>query len=166
MEGWLWLEREGLLAPKPDRQGDWYFITRRGRALTRRTDVEAFKHANLLPRDLLHADIAAAAYPAFLRGEYDTAVFQAFRDVEVAVRHAGKFGPNDFGTALMRRAFDPNNGPLTDQTLPMPEREALAHLFAGAIGRYKNPTSHRQVAITAEEAVELIVFASHLRRLV
>jgi uncharacterized protein (TIGR02391 family) len=134
--------------------------------LTRRTDVEAFKHANLLPRDLLHADIAAAAYPAFLRGEYDTAVFQAFRDVEVAVRHAGKFGPNDFGTALMRRAFDPNNGPLTDQTLPMPEREALAHLFAGAIGRYKNPTSHRQVAITAEEAVELIVFASHLRRLV
>ena len=30
MEGWLWLEREGFLAPKPGSDGSWFFITRRG----------------------------------------------------------------------------------------------------------------------------------------
>ncbi len=30
MEGWVWLERESLLAPRPGSQGEWAFITRRG----------------------------------------------------------------------------------------------------------------------------------------
>lgn len=30
MEAWVWLEREGLLAPRPGDSGDWVFITRRG----------------------------------------------------------------------------------------------------------------------------------------
>jgi Protein of unknown function (Hypoth_ymh) len=41
------------------------------------------------------------------RGEYDTAVFQAFREVEVAVRSAGKFPAEQFGKELMRKAFKP-----------------------------------------------------------
>jgi hypothetical protein len=46
------------------------------------------------------------------------------------------------------------------------EREAMAHLFAGAIGHCKNPTSHRSVTLDATSAAELIVFASHLLRIV
>lgn len=30
MEAWVWLEREGFLAPKPGSQGEWVFIARRG----------------------------------------------------------------------------------------------------------------------------------------
>jgi hypothetical protein len=31
MEAWLWLEREGLIAPDPDKGGQgWVFVTRRG----------------------------------------------------------------------------------------------------------------------------------------
>ncbi len=66
----------------------------------------------------------------------------------------------------MRRAFHVDNGPLTDQNRPKTERIATEHLFVGAIGLYKNPHSHRNVSVTAEEAVEIIMFASHVLRIV
>jgi hypothetical protein len=50
------------------------------------------------------------------RGNYADAVFSAFRAVEEAVREAGNFALTDIGVPLMRKAFDPTNGPLTDTT--------------------------------------------------
>jgi hypothetical protein len=38
----------------------------------------------------------------------------------------------------------------------------MMFLFAGSLGAYKNPSSHRHVGIRAVEAVEMIVLASHL----
>jgi hypothetical protein len=55
---------------------------------------------------------------------------------------------------------------LTDNTIPKAEQEAMAHLFAGAFGLYRNSTAHRYVPTKPEEAAEVIMFASQLLRLV
>jgi len=166
MEAWIWLEREGLLAPRPGSEGDWVFITRRGKKIKERSDLDHYRKSDMLPRQLLHPVIAQKVWSAFLRGEYDTAVFQSFKEVEVAVREAGNFSVGDLGPDLMRKAFHEENGPLTDLTSLIAERQSLSHLFAGAIGSYKNPHSHRNIEISPEEAVEMIVLASHLLRIV
>jgi hypothetical protein len=93
---------------------------------------------------------AQKVVPLFRRGDHDVAVFQAFKEVEVAVRKAANakkagYPDSDVGMAVVRA-----------------EREAAMHLFSGAIGHAKNPMSHRDVAITAQEAARLIIFASHL----
>jgi hypothetical protein len=67
---------------------------------------------------------------------------------------------------LVREAFR-DNGPLCDMLQQPAEREALANLFAGAIGSYKNPHSHRHVDIEDPlETAEIVALASHLLRIV
>lgn len=166
MEAWMWLEKEGFVAPRPGSQNDWIFITRRGLRVGNARALEAYRLANLLPRQLLHPTIATDAWASFSRGKYEDAVFRAFKEVEVAVRDAGGYPDTDYGVRLMRQAFHAQQGPLTDVNQPPAEREATHQLFAGAIGLYKNPHSHRNVSVAAEEAAELIIFASHLLRII
>jgi uncharacterized protein (TIGR02391 family) len=169
-EAWRWLEIHLFILPAPGVNGThgWFVLGRRGRAsLADPRQITSYTKASQFPRELLHPAIVERVWAALARGDYDVAVFYAFKAVEEAVREAGRYSPTDIGTDLMRNAFDWNSGPLTKQSDPKPEREALAHLFAGAIGSYKNPHSHRTVTITdASEAPEMAMLASHLLRIV
>ena len=100
IEAWSWLHGEGFLVRHPHH--DWFMISTRAKRLQSRDDFAAYRKGSLLPKAQLHPMIAAKVYPAFLRGEYDTAVFQAFREVEISVRTAGKFPPELVGKELMR----------------------------------------------------------------
>ena len=174
MQAWQWLEREGFVALRPAslsretdvmRTGITYFVTNRGKKIAQREDLDAYRKANLLPKGQLHPIIAQKVWSLFLRGDYDCAVFQAFKEVEIAVRSAGNYDGRDIGVDLMRKAFG-NGGALTDPNQASAEQQARSNLFAGAIGSYKNPFSHRTVFVSAEEAAEMIIFASHLLRIV
>ena len=174
MEAWQWLEREGFVAQRlTDLPSDsyptsstTYFVTRRGKSIQASEDLEAYRKANLLPKAQLHPVIAQKVWSIFLQGDYETAVFQAFKQVEVAVRNAGNYEETDIGVPLMRKAFHADTGNLTNPNQQPAEKEAIAHLFAGAIGYCRNPLGHREVNLSAEEAVEMIFLASYLLRIV
>jgi uncharacterized protein (TIGR02391 family) len=165
-EALSWLIREGLLVQAPAQNEGWYVPSRRARQFRMAADVDAYRRGSLLPRAQLHPTIAQRVSVSFLSGHYQDAVFQAFQTIEVEVRAAAALPNGLLGVQLMRRAFDVTGGKLTDPSAEPGERQALSDLFAGAIGSYKNPASHRHVSISAEEAVEMIVLASHLLRIV
>jgi uncharacterized protein (TIGR02391 family) len=128
--------------------------------------VEAYRHAALLPQTHLHPTIVSSVYPLYLRGDYDTAVFQAFKEVEIAVRDAAGLSNGDYGYQMMRKVFDPKSGFLTDNQHEQSEKQSVSDLFAGAIGYFKNPSSHRAVDVTPLQAAEAIMLASQLLRIV
>ncbi len=167
MEAWVWLESEVFLAPSVGDQGDWRYITQRGKKAIQEGNFIHFTNGKILQRKALHPVLAQKIWPTFVRGDYDTAIFQSFKEVEVNVRKVGGF-PNDLiGVKLMNAAFHSETGPLRDEKLLPAERQAEAALFVGAIGRYKNPPSHRDIDIdTPEIAAEIIYLASHLLRIV
>jgi uncharacterized protein (TIGR02391 family) len=166
LAAWHWLDREGYLDPPDDWNGRNGFRIP-SRKAAELNDANAIGATAKFPKELLHPTIADLAYMPLLRAEFDVAITRAFTAVEQAVRAAGKFADADVGVQLMRKAFDAANGPLTDKSRPMGEREALAHLFAGAYGLHRNPHAHGTGgALSATEAQELVMLASHLLRIV
>lgn len=169
-EAWNWLLREGLLVPE---QNPWLMgeptgvvPSRRARVSSSVEDVARVRRGQILQRDGIDPNLRLKVETDFFGGFYDAAVTKAFREVEIAVRSASRLPNRVVGAPLMREAFDKTKGALRDPGLEESEREAMAHLFAGAFGLYRNPTAHREIGLTAETCVELLVLASHLIRIV
>jgi uncharacterized protein (TIGR02391 family) len=168
-EAWTWLEAQALIVPAAQENGrnGYRVLSRRARRFESESEFANYAVSRMLQRDILHPKIADRVWMAFMRGEFDVAAFQAMKAVEVSVREAAGLGNDLIGVALMRKAFAPEKGPLTDMSAEGGERQARTELFAGAIGSYKNPHSHRDVDLNDPvEAVEIILLANHLLRIV
>lgn len=163
---WSWLEANGLICKNPEQENGWYVPTARGRSIKNHQALGALISAEQLPEHFLHHDLLLHSRPLFFQSRFDTAVFEAFKSLEVAIRAAASLMDGDIGIQLTQAAFHPENGPLRVQSAEKGERVALMNLMAGALGSYKNPSSHRRVQIGAEEAREMIMLASHLLRIV
>jgi uncharacterized protein (TIGR02391 family) len=168
-EAWAWLLAQGLIIPEPGINGMSGTVTlsRRAQKFENEAEFANYAAARRLPKEALHRAISGPVWMSFMRGEFETAAFQAMKAVEIAVRDAAGLGAKDIGVALMRKAFDGDKGPLTDMSAEGGERQALSDLFAGAIGSYKNPHSHRNVPVVdPSEAAEIVLLANHLLRIV
>jgi uncharacterized protein (TIGR02391 family) len=168
-EAWAWLLAQGLIIPQAGINGvnGRVDLSRRAKRFESETEVARFAAARLLAKDQLHPRMADRVWSAFIRGEFDVAVFQAMKAVEVAVREAAGYTDADYGTEMIARAFNEDRGPLRDPTMQPAERTARRSLFVGAYGSYKNPQSHRDVDIEDPfEATEIILLANHLLRIV
>jgi uncharacterized protein (TIGR02391 family) len=168
-EAWAWLEGAALLIHDPRYAGAHAnrTLSRRARQLAQKPDPGRALGARRLPKEALHQTIREDVWALYHRGKYDTAVFEAMKAVEVAVREAAGLTAADIGKDLMRKAFHVDTGVLTDRAAEPAERQARSDLFAGAIGSYKNPHSHRNVALDdPDEAAEVIMLGNHLLRIV
>lgn len=165
-EAWSWLVSKGMVVKNPDSiDSRSYLLSRTGLKALDNQSFEKILAAEKIELNL-HPILNEKIKPIFLMGDYETACFRAMKEVEVRVRELSGLPQDEIGAKLMRKAFNPENGPLTNMSLELGERNARSSLFAGAIGSFKNPTSHRPVTYNdATEASEVIFLADLLLRI-
>ncbi|WP_309130842.1 TIGR02391 family protein [Brevibacterium sp.] len=115
----------------------------------------------------LHAEVVSSASALFADSQYDSAVTEAMKSVEVRVRRLT--GLEVSGAALMQEAFKPKNFMLDvgveEGRSGSDEREGFFYLFRGAIVGIRNPKAHELArGDDPNEALELLALASLLHR--
>lgn len=85
------LENAGLIEePDADNGRNGYrIISQDGRKAVQEVDYAAAKIRSDFTREMFHPSLPDAAWNSFRSGDYDTAVFEAFKAIEVAVRKKG-----------------------------------------------------------------------------
>jgi uncharacterized protein (TIGR02391 family) len=162
------LEVSGHIMQDPTQSSDVFkILTDRGLAVVEQElstmELPSLDINELLSRD----DLRNKVRDDYLAGDYESAVFKAFKLVEETVRAKAGQPPSLVGVNLMTTAFKTAGGILQHpETQVDAEREALHQLFRGAIGWFKNPSSHRTVGYKdAQQAAHILAFANLLLEL-
>jgi hypothetical protein len=143
-DAWTWLEQQRYLVPS-GRQGEqWRQLTNRGAEILKVPIADALKRiqaGRLLGPDL-HPRIEQQVRETWNAGDFETAIFKAAREVEIAVGdHLPPPVPGDkklYGVDVANAAFGKGK-PLTDPNQDPGEQEGTRALFAGFIGTFKTP---------------------------
>ncbi|MDP2594822.1 TIGR02391 family protein [Alteromonas stellipolaris] len=116
----------------------------------------------LMPESYVHPILIEKCFSLLQNGEFDSAVIQAFKAIEIFTREKIE-APNDmFGERLLKKAFNPDDGILTDMNLPKSERCAFLNYLTGAFSYYRNSSAHRDLKLDFVSAFDRIAVASDL----
>jgi len=143
-----------------------FFPTKKGFRFPEREFRRVVKEYALMPETYVHPLIVQKSFSLLNQGQLESAVLQAYKTIETKTRERINATPEEYGVKLIRKAFNPERGPLTDYELPKAEREAFCNYIAGAFGFYKNPCSHRDVELDFISAFDRIVVASDLLKVI
>ncbi len=118
------------------------------------------------PQVVLHPDMYARCWNLYTQSDYDNAVLNATKAIEVAVRKKAQLADDVVGVDVMTQAFKPNN-PLLQYSTVKAEQEGMMALLRGMIQVYKNPQSHRFVSMQdASECLGILLMCSSLLSLI
>jgi uncharacterized protein (TIGR02391 family) len=167
-DAWDWLVKEGYLTADPSQAtSTWVVLTQKGGKLLEqpRSKAIAFARAVTSLNHDLHPRLEQVGVGnVFRRGDLDHALRDAFRDVEHVARELS--GLNIASPVLLfEQAFAPPAGPLCDATQSRSEQLARQRFFMGAFGQYRNAPNHTYVSFDPAEAIEVVLLASLLMRL-
>lgn len=163
------LERDDYIRQDPSQSSEVFkVLTDRGRDLLKTSlndmVIPSIEIDNLLTRD----DLRLRVRDDYQLGNYDTAIFKAFRLVEEKVRTKAGLPASSIGADMMSSAFKPKGGILKHPAAATEgELEGFHVLMRGAIMWFKNPSSHRTVAYSSPETVaQALGFANMLLDLI
>ena len=162
------LEWEDYIRHHPKLLGkDIKVLTDKGREFAEHLADRGFQNINFPSVDidqvLTREDLQKKVRGDYLNGEYETAIFKAFKLLEETVRSQARLPARALGVHLMTEAFSPKKDILKHPYAQTPgEDQAFHELMRGAIGWFKNPTSHRTVKYNAEKAAQVLAFANLL----
>lgn len=145
-----------------DEGEETFFPTKKGFRFPEREFKRVVKEYTLMPETYVHPLIVKKSFSLLNTGQFESAVLQAFKTIETRIREKINATAEEYGIRLIRKAFHPENGPLTNHKLPKAECEAFCNYIAGAFGFYKNPCSHRDIELDFSSAFDRIVVASDL----
>ena len=139
-----------------------YFPTKVGFRFPEREFRRVIKKYSVMPESYVHPIIVEKCFSLLSKGEYESAVIQAFKAIETTTR--AKIGaPNDmFGERLLKKAFNPDEGVLTNYKIPKAERFAFLNYITGAFSYYRNSSTHRDIELDFVSAFDRIAVASDL----
>jgi uncharacterized protein (TIGR02391 family) len=170
-DAWTWLEQQRYLVPSGRPGEQWRQLTERGSEILKVPVDDALKRiqAGALLGPGLHPRIERQVREAWNAGDFETAIFKAAREIEIAVgERLPPPAPGDrklYGVEVINAAFGKGK-PLADPGQDPGEQEGTRALYAGFIGTFKNPGSHRHFEPDDPvQAAEIIRTADLLMRM-
>ena len=139
------------------------------RTLPRASPASAPNDAVLSPESsiqpqqvVLHPDIQVRCWNLYTQGDYDNAILNATKAIEIAVRKKAQLPDEVVGIDVINLAFSPKNTLLQYSSIKA-EQEGMMSLLRGLIQVYKNPQSHRFVGIQDDsECLGILLLCSSL----
>lgn len=145
-----------------DEGEEQFFPTKVGFRFPEREFRRVVEQYALMPQSYVHPTIIKKCFALLGNHEYESAVLQAFKSIEVSVREKIGAPADCFGERLLKKAFNPDDGVLTNYEIPKAERFAFLNYVTGAFSFYRNSSSHREVDLDFISAFKKIVVASDL----